>query len=327
MLTISGGQDYYSPYPTLTALRGRSLRGPDAISVNLAAYYRKLAKRYGVTLPNRPADLTAGQAEAADILEGIEIAGAELVHIARRLFRMLAAGGAPCSQLLAYNRLAMGIYELQREFLAELRQEGVPGVPLAPPWPPLFVGFGLYAAAPADSFWEINCESAVVQLASDANPDGMRLMLDKPCDTQLTGAGLTVLGILAASALIYGLGKTFIKSSERKAEIREAGARHVRNLECMDGRTKLIEQWTNQCVGNGGTWAECNAQATESAESMDCEAAVETAELDTPEGGASSSWLWWIGLGTVLVGGYFAYRRWVRPRVGPLRGAELIGGR
>lgn len=332
MLTVSAPRDYYSPYPTLTQMRGPrglgSLPGlpPDATSVALAARYRAMAAELGIKLPPRPKGETRGQAQALDCLEAVEIAGAYLSRISTQLFKEMAQGGAMCETVLRYNRLAIEIYEEQRGVLEALRQGGVSGVPLAPPWPPLFVGYGNHAAASSSSFWEIDCTEPSIQLASSKNPNGARLMMATPCDTGLgeVSAGV-VIAVVAGVYLVADLVEGWFASSVETERIRGETQKTVENLRMLDARMMLIEKWRSECVKKGGDWFECNDSATDSVFDMeDVAVANEAAKIRKTAGG--KGWLWWIGLGTVVVGGIVVYKV-VKNRTGRSRRrprAEII---
>jgi hypothetical protein len=220
---------------------------------------------------------------------------------------MLAKGGAMCADLLRYNRLAIGIYESQRGILAELQKDGIGGLPLSPPWPPLFVGFGNYSAAPAESFWKIDCKSPVVTLSTDANPDGVKIMMSRGCETGLAGAVITVIGIITVAGLIYGLVSSALQASVDKTTLREESARTVRNLELLRVLEAIKETRTDKCVAGGGDYQDCLVTADESTAGIkDIDVANQTAKNEIHSTGRS--WLWWVGLATVVVGGVVIYK-------------------
>jgi hypothetical protein len=329
MLSIQGASgEYYSPYPTLTTMRGQpaALGQPDSKSRALEGKLRQLAKEYGVKLPRRPGDLTKGQAQVADILEIVDIISAQLALLSKRFFAMAAKGGAPCEQLLAYNQQAIRFYEAQREILAELRGEGVPGVPMTPPWPPLFVGFGNYAAAPAESFWELNCDARVVGLATTQNPSGVKITMSKPCP-ELGGAAITAFGIFVAGAVIYGVGRKYIEATVQKEKLRTTIESQLQTLRCMKWKADLLDTMADKCVASrpGAKYEDCVYEVEQSIADLDCLEAQKQAAKIAGGNGVGRSWLWWVGLAAVVVGGVVVYRHVKkRPARGRQRGAEII---
>ena len=330
MLHATGPKDYYSPYPTLTTMRGGQQMGqlpglpPDATSQQLAVYYRQLAKDLGIKLPPRPAGATRGQSQVLDSLEGIEIAGGYLTRISSRLFRMMAAGGAMCEDLLHYNRLAIGIYEDQRDLLTELRDGGVQGIPLAPPWPPLFVGVGKYSAEDAESFWEIDCdEGKVIALATTGKPDGARIMLSKPCASGLGVEAGTVIAVTAGVLLLGSYIESWLQAGVEKDRIRNEAKRHVDNLRVLELREQIIEGRTKACVDKGGDYEDCLEAAHDYTFSLaDLEDLTEAAKNYKPPG--SKGWLWYIGLVAVVVGGVVVWRA-VKGKKGRRGGGRRTG--
>jgi hypothetical protein len=329
MLTISGPPEYYSPYPTLTTMKGQGGLA-DATSQKLAVTYRDLAKRLGVTMRPRPKKLSDADGMVWDILEGIDVAAAQLNDVSGRLFRMLAKGGAMCKDLQRYNRLAIKVYESQRGVIAELQKDGVKGIPLAPPWPPLFVGFGNHAAAPAESFWQIDCTEPIVQIATDQRPDGVKMMLRQPCASErgLQGVIALAIGAYVVGGLIGGLGYGCFKASVDKEKLRQETAQVVAALEQQRHLEELKEMRVDKCTALGGDYQACLESADQATpDAMSIFDIIESIKRE--RGGRGRSWLWWIGLAAVVVGGVVAFkmiksRRLGRAKTQKLTRAEMI---
>ncbi len=334
MLQISERPDYYSPYPTLTTMRGQAGLGqlpglpPDATSQKLEVYYRKLAKQLGVTLPPRPAGATLGQSQVLDTLEAIDLSAAILGRIGDILFRQMVSGGAHCDDISRYNRLAIETYETQRDTLRTLRDGGIKSVPLAPPWPPLFVGVGEYAAAPGQSFWELDCKTDIVQLATKGREDGIRIMMRVPCQTGSLGAFEpttgTIIVVVTGAVLIAGMVDSWFESSANTERTREESRRVLENLRMLLTREEIIDRRKDECRAAGKDYFDCLEAARDSTWAMsDQEAANEAARIRGR--GKGRSWLWWVGLVAVVVGGVVVYKAVKRrKRGGGRRGTEII---
>jgi len=329
MLTISGlAADYYNAHPTLSTMRGRSLGQlaalpPDELSKQLAVEYRRKAAELGVKLPARPANATRGQSQVLDTLEAIDLTGAYLSRIAQLQFKRLAEGGAICEDLNRYNQLALGLYELERDLLAQLRDGGVQGVPLTPPWPPLFLGVGSFAAAPSSSVWELDCKSPIVTLASSTKPDGVQIAMSKPCDAGLgeitTG---TVIVLVTGALLLADLVEGWLAADVDKERVRSNADAARRSAELIAKREGIIDRRKDECVKKGGDYATCLKAAYESVFDMtDVQVANEPLNR---RGGGGKSWLWYIGFVAVVVGGIVIYKKVTERRGQRIPRAEII---
>jgi hypothetical protein len=284
----------------------------DAQSVELAAKYREMAKHLGIKLPDRPKKLSDGDAMVWDILEAIDISAAQLSEIATRLYGQMAKGAAICKDLLRYNRLAVANYEEQRAILRELERDGISGLPATPPWPSLFVGYGNHAAQGGDPFWLIDCSKRVVTLATDAKPDGVKIMLSKPCavgaERGLEGIIALAIGAYLVGGVIGGLAYGYFRASVEKTKLREQTAQTAMALEHERYLQELKDIRADKCHRAGGDFIEC----MEMADDVTPEATTTgdlINEIKRERGGGGWTWLWVLaGLGGAALGGVILYK-------------------
>jgi hypothetical protein len=318
---------YYSPYPTMTNLKsGLGQPGEE----KWGQYLRKLAGELGITLPPRPANLDETGAEAAMVLEAIDVIAAQLRVMFQRYSIMLHKGGAICADLLAYNRLAIRAYEIQMDIVKALERAKVPGVPPAPPWPPLFLGFGSNKAPAASSYWEIDCKQRIIGWSPSDQSHGVRVYLQNPAcspgGAQLGVAvitmaiGATLLGTIVGTALYFRKG-----AAVEIAAAKEASKKLVESLEFMRARQELIDLRTEKCAqgASGQKYEDCLEAAADSVEDLDTLLdLLDAVKQEGPREGRGL--LWWIGLGAVVAGGVVAYKIVKKRRQGRPRTAELV---
>ncbi len=303
---------HLSPYPTIADLRyGTSFGAVDPATLFdqdvLAARDVKLAvhlKRLGLKIPQTPANMTAEQALIWGMLVNFDLMAGYLAVAYEQYALILAlVGEASCEDLNRYNQLALQLYREQEKVVTALRAAGVKGGPMDPPFPNLFVAYGVNKGLD----YQITCESGKtnVPAAPTDNSYGVRLQMQKPCP-DLGAVPLVVGGlILGATAIIAYFGfdawkeiaKTYAQV-QISAQNTEKGRKMA---EYLAARGILLRQMTQDCVAAGGDPVTCLTAAQKGLPKT-IDALKKDAYKDPDKGWGFFTWLG-VGVTALAVGG------------------------
>ena len=239
------------------------------------------------------------------------------------LAEMVQRGAAPAGEITRYNFLAVRIHQAQQAILDLLRELNPPAqIPERAPFPGMFLNAQGQFQLPEATIY---------------TPDDVRIYFQHPDsptfppDSEIQLGALPVivwLGGLAVSGVVayFGIDVWQKQKTERKREqtAQLALKISIQKYEqlILQVRWRVLEIWrfAERCSGKDlRRWFDCVASATEAIGSTP--APESTAELyqRINEGRRPKrSWLWWLGLGSVLVvGGVVAYQLYTGRRSSP----------
>lgn len=300
---------YYSPYPTLTNLRGGlgspalgqvgariSIPTKEALAKARPMPHREAAKELGLRLPAVPAGLTGNARAAWSVMEGMDIINARLEKTFRTMAILLGRGGALCEDLNLYNNTAIDLYRLQQKQLRTMRRMNVQAIPDQAPFPNLFVGRGGLAS---EKIGVLDCRPEQVVGSSQAFPA-------ISCPQIMPEGGLDGLGVapivVIGIAAIVAFGGIFLaeevagnwRDVRLDQEMVKRGEVQARWLE---RRMEMLLDFVERCQATGKNFDECMAAGVENLPKTLDE--MDRAKLKKDP---ARSWIWWVGIGTILVG-------------------------
>lgn len=268
----------YNPYPTIADLRtsGAELGQTDPATlfdqqvfarrdVLLAEHLRRL----GIKIPKAPANMTDTQKKVWGMLVNFDLIAGYLSVAYEQLALMLGrTGAALCEDLNRYNQVALWLYREQEKVVEALHKAKVPGAPASPPFPKLFVPYGVNKGA---TDYEVKCDagSPYVFAAPDTNDRGVRMQMAKPCPELGAGpaAGVYVL-VLGATAIIsyFGFG-AWEEVARQHAQVDIAAENTKKGLKMAEyqaARSIMMRKLLEKCIAAGGDPVQCLATASNS---------------------------------------------------------------